>query len=632
MPTANDLKSADYIERIIPFAEGLLGIKFRRAGRRQYSAHCPFHVDRRSSFRVRVDGNGVVRFHCFGACDMDCDIYDLIRMKRRCSFREAQRVLANHFGVEGYEPEAGKRPPEAKTQSVETQDFSVIFAEPKRLNPEALRLMASAAAFYHERLMEDAPPYRKVRQYLAGRGVDDGLIQEFQIGYAPPFKDEQHQGRAFLKAVMAETKEPLLTHRLLSDAGLIRLLNDGSRFVKYVDFSIQDIFQRAYADFFAGRITFPIFGDDGAVKGIIGRRPDKSGNAWLKQASEKNLLDTRSWLYGIHKAKQYIRRYKTVIIVEGVFDYFAFYRLFMDTSRPIVVATLGKHITDEAMALFKRLGVEHFIVAFDWDTAGKQAIHKAAEKCGGAVHYLGGMKEGEDPADMLKGLEGGITGFSMSRLLLAAKRVQPKTAKPVYVSHIVFQKQPQREVVLKPKSTPTNADLLPVPEDLVNPLKECVYDVEDFLPLLTYDHANQAALRATLKEIVRLLESRPRRAKTEKVFRVPVNFLNDEAYDDLGPALILWLRLVIEQQAKKRRVKQTDSTLAEWLHTSRQTIVGYKRMLLRLGYLKADRPGKVQRLSVKFFTRAPLTQLGVSMWTGVGTGSRIIKGETETLT
>jgi hypothetical protein len=152
-----------------------------------------------------------------------------------------------------------------------------------------------------------------------------------------------------------------------------------------------------------------------------------------------------------------------------------------------------------------------------------------------------------------------------------------------------------------------------VPEDLVNPLKECVYDVEDFLPLLTYDHANQAALRATFKELVLLLERRPRRAKTERVFRVPVGFLNDEAYDDLGPALILWLRLVIEQQAKKRKVKQTDSTLAEWLHTSRQTIVRYKRMLFRLGYLKIDNSQKTQRLSVNFFSRGSLTQVKVLM-------------------
>ena len=78
MPTANDLKSADFIDQIIRFAGDLLGIKFKRAGHQRYNAHCPFHTDRKSSFRVRVDGRGIVRFHCFGACDMDCDIYDLI--------------------------------------------------------------------------------------------------------------------------------------------------------------------------------------------------------------------------------------------------------------------------------------------------------------------------------------------------------------------------------------------------------------------------------------------------------------------------------------------------------------------------------------------------------------------------
>ena len=613
MPTANDLKSADFIDQIIRFAGELLSIKFKRTGLQQYGAHCPFHEDRKGSFRVRVDGKGVVRFHCFGACNMDCDIYDLVMMRRRCSFIEAQRSLARFLGVSDFEPARGKRPLEVEPESVEEESPTIIFAESKRLSPEVIRLMHSAVAFYHELLVKGRTAYGQAINYLGSRGVDDSLIRDFQIGYAPPFKDEEHKGRAFLKETLAGSKDMLQAHRLLSDAGLIRLLNDGSHFVRFVDFSVGNPCQRAYADFFAGRITFPIFGEDGAVQGIIGRRPDKCGNVWLKQKSEKGLLDTKSWLFGIHKAKEHIRRYKTVIVVEGIFDYFAFYRLFLDTARSIVVSTLGTHITDETMALFKRLGVKHFIVAYDWDAAGKRAIHKAAEKCGGAVHYLGGMKDGEDPADMLKGLEGAITGFSLSRLLSAAKRVQPKTAKPVYVSHILFQKQPQREIVMKPSSTPANEDLLPVPEDIINPLKECVYDVEDFLPLLTYDHANQAALKATLKELVLLLERRPRRARTERVFRVPVDFLNNESYDDLGPALILWLRLVIEQQAKKRKVKQTDSTLAAWLHTSRQTIVGYKRMLFRLGYLKKDLTQSVQKVSANFFPKDPLTQVRVSM-------------------
>ena len=192
----------------------------------------------------------------------------------------------------------------------------------------------------------------------------------------PRSKMMSTRAEPFSKQYWPRLKIRSMTHRVCCDAGLIRLLNDGSHFVRFVDFSIQDPFQRAYADFFAGRITFPIFGEDGAVKGIIGRRPDKRGNVWMKQKSEKGLLDTRSWLYGIHKAKPHIQHYKTVIIVEGIFDYFAFYRLFQDTTKPIVVSTLGTHITDETMALFKRLGVEHFIIAYDWDAAGRVPFAK----------------------------------------------------------------------------------------------------------------------------------------------------------------------------------------------------------------------------------------------------------------
>ena len=309
MPTANDLKSADFIDQIIRFAEDLLGIKFKRAGQQQYNAHCPFHVDRKSSFRVRVDGKGVVRFHCFGACKMDCDIYDLIMMRPQVQFHRRPTGSRGVFGDFGFR--AGEREATAGSQSLKAsrrkapQSFS---PNPKRLSPEVMRVMRSAAAFYHELLVKGQEAYGKVLKYLGSRGVDDGLIRDFQIGYAPPFKDDEHKGRAFLKATLAGAKDTLQAHRVCCDAGLIRLLNDGSHFVRFVDFSIEDPYQRAYADFFAGRITFPIFGEDGAVKGIIGRRPDKRGNVWLKQKSEKGLLDTRSWLYGIHKAKPHIQQ------------------------------------------------------------------------------------------------------------------------------------------------------------------------------------------------------------------------------------------------------------------------------------------------------------------------------------
>ena len=55
MSTYKDLKSAKYIDATINFAEGLLGINFKRTGRDSYSAYCPFHFDKKDSFRVYVD-------------------------------------------------------------------------------------------------------------------------------------------------------------------------------------------------------------------------------------------------------------------------------------------------------------------------------------------------------------------------------------------------------------------------------------------------------------------------------------------------------------------------------------------------------------------------------------------------
>jgi DNA primase len=66
-----------------------------------------------------------------------------------------------------------------------------------------------------------------------------------------------------------------------------------------------------------------------------------------------------------------------VILVEGIFDYFAFYRLLQDQDRPVVVSTLGSYLSAEAMGIFKSLGVEHFIVAYDWDQTGKKAITRS---------------------------------------------------------------------------------------------------------------------------------------------------------------------------------------------------------------------------------------------------------------
>ena len=55
-------------------------------------------------------------------------------------------------------------------------------------------------------------------------------------------------------------------------------------------------------------------------------------------------LSSETWLYGIEKAGRYIRQYRTIILVEGIFDYFAFYNLLRDQDKPVVVSTLGTYL------------------------------------------------------------------------------------------------------------------------------------------------------------------------------------------------------------------------------------------------------------------------------------------------
>ena len=89
-----DLKSAAYIDAIIHFAERLLGIHLKNVKKYRYSSLCPFHADIKDSLMVYVNKKDEVRFHCFGACKGDWDIYDVIMLRKKCRFRQAQQVWA----------------------------------------------------------------------------------------------------------------------------------------------------------------------------------------------------------------------------------------------------------------------------------------------------------------------------------------------------------------------------------------------------------------------------------------------------------------------------------------------------------------------------------------------------------
>ncbi len=421
MKTYQDITSATYIDAIIHYAETLLGVRFTRVKKNRYNAPCPFHADTNDSFMAYVNKNDEVRFHCFGACKGDWDICDVIMLRKKYRFKKAQQVWAEHLGLGDFKPYDGSSLSIPEPDATPEPDDTAGFAEPKKPDEKTAAVLQDAANFYNDLLISNEDRFKHIWDFLARRGIGKDAIRRFNIGYAPPYSDEQYQGRALIAAFSPRFEMDYEAFNAFSDSGLVRFLNDGTvkgygYYCRQIDFKRKDRFSRNYGDYFAGRMVFPIYDIDACPIGFVGRRPESRGVRWLKHQTREIALSSRSWLYGIEKAGRYIRQYRTIILVEGIFDYFAFYNLLQNQEKAVVVSTLGSYLIPEAANILRGLDIRHFIVAHDWDEAGRNGIERIASKLGGWVYYLGGPAEGQDPYDMLKPVVNAIGGFSLKPL------------------------------------------------------------------------------------------------------------------------------------------------------------------------------------------------------------------------
>lgn len=418
MKTCREIKSAAVIDAVVHYAETLLGLRFKSVKKNRYSAPCPFHADAKDSFQAYVNKDDEVRFHCFGACKGDWDICDLIVLRKKYRLEKARRVWAEHMGAGESTLDAGGGDRIPEPDDTPEPDDPVAFVEPIKLDQKKGSALEEAAKFYHDLLMLNENRFKPIWDYLASGGVGKDAISEFNIGYAPPYDDERHQGRALVNGFLPRFEKDYESFDAFADAGLVRLLNDKNArgyeyYCRRIDFGREYPFSRNYGDFLAGRVVFPISDIDARVTGLLGRRTGDGGIRRLKHRNREVSLSTRGWLYGIEKAAPHIRQYRTIILVEGVFDYFAFYNLLHEQDKLVVVSTLGSHIAPEAAAILNGLDIEHFIVAHDWDELGRNGIERMAAKSNGWVYYLGGPAKDQNLYDMLKPVVKDIGGFSL---------------------------------------------------------------------------------------------------------------------------------------------------------------------------------------------------------------------------
>jgi DNA primase len=183
MPTHADIKTVAYLDPILDYAESRLNCRLTPSGKYRYRGHCPFHADTKDSFRVYVDGNSVVRFHCFGACKGDWDIYDVIQLREKCSFNHAQRNWAQYLGIQDvtFQQGTGQNVPDPNAEP--EPDNTVGFIEPTGPDDQIKATLAEATGFYNALLLSNPDKFEKVFRYLEKRGVERPNIERFRIGY-----------------------------------------------------------------------------------------------------------------------------------------------------------------------------------------------------------------------------------------------------------------------------------------------------------------------------------------------------------------------------------------------------------------------------------------------------------------
>lgn len=311
-----------------------------------WKARCPFHNEKTPSFLVSRDKQ---IWHCFG-CDKGGDHFSFIQEIEGMDFPEALQFLAERAGVT------------LERRSREKTDTRA----------RLFSLLQDAVTLYHQLLVKH-PNAEHARAYVRQRGIDDLLVEKFQLGYAPDVRD----------GVMPVLMKRGYSSEELLQAGLLVKRERGI----------------GTYDRFRNRLLFPIRDHLGRVVGFGGRAFTPDQEPKYLNSPQSALYNKSAVVFGLDLAKDAIKEAKSVVIVEGYMDVLASHKAGVVN----VVASSGTALTREHIAMLKRYTTTA-IFAFDTDTAGMDAAQR-----GVAVAWEAGLDvkavilpHGKDPDELVQ--------------------------------------------------------------------------------------------------------------------------------------------------------------------------------------------------------------------------------------
>lgn len=285
---------------------------------KDYKAICPFHDDHDPSLSISTDKQ---IFKCF-VCGTGGNVFTFVQKIENISFLEAVCKVAEliHYPLH-----------------MDTSQF-----QPKvDQNQSLYDCVQSYIRFLTYELQSENG--ESVKRYLSQRKINEDIIKRFEIGYAP----ESSRSVKYLKAKG-------FNEQILTDTGLIRT---------------HDLDTYAVFD---NRLMIPIHDENGNPVGFTARRlnEDKDVAKYIN-TSETKIYHKGHLIFNYHRAKEFAKKNKRCILVEGAMDVIAFEKADIHES----IACLGTACTKEQIALLKRLNVP-LVVCYDGDKAGKAATYK----------------------------------------------------------------------------------------------------------------------------------------------------------------------------------------------------------------------------------------------------------------
>jgi len=320
-----------------------------------FQALCPFHGEKTPSFVISPEKQ---IWHCFG-CGKGGDIFSFVMEMEGLGFVEAVRLLAPKAGV----------------------TLRNISPETTSRRNRLLDIMALSVKYYHHLLTN--PVGEKPLNYLIRRGISLEIIEEWQIGYSPDAWDSLS---SFLATRPVEGKKYSADEMV--EAGLV-IKKDGAN---------------RYYDRFRDRLMFPVYDVTGNPIAYSARiNPDKeaAGEKVGKyiNSPQNAIYDKSKVLFGLDKAKNYIKAKDLAIVVEGQMDVVTCHQFGFKNA----VASSGTALTTEQISLLKRY-TNNIALCFDADTAGQLAADRGIKEAmaqGMNIKVII-IPNGKDPDDALR--------------------------------------------------------------------------------------------------------------------------------------------------------------------------------------------------------------------------------------